>query len=292
MEKEMDMSIFDKNVMEMFDLCKDILKADERRQLKALSKGSPFLNHLNKYINIYSKTEPTEHVEYFQKVYTENKRHILLGPQREGWLSESDIVIGYGQHLNVKTEAKVHLSAIYKKACKMRDEIKEEIEGLPETSSNVELEYPSRFLLFLYHIFHEITESEVEKSKLATHIETLENNTGIRSNKGDDFSNLFDMAAGMVEQVSGSKIPRDKMPGKTDITKMFGDMMNDPKTKNMIGDVMKSFQNADGINDIATKVVGFLGNPSGSGSSDKKEVEETKSIESGNSNVNDEFANF
>ena len=50
MEKERDLSGFDKNVMELFDLCKDILKAKERRSLKGVERGNPFLNRLEKYI--------------------------------------------------------------------------------------------------------------------------------------------------------------------------------------------------------------------------------------------------
>jgi hypothetical protein len=284
---EKDLSVFDKSVMELFELSKDILKAKEKRSLRGVERGNPFFSHLEKYMRTYAKTEPEEHIGYFEKIYNDHKRSILLGPQRDSWLADGKIVVSYGEDCGLKTEMKVHLSAIYFTACKIRDEIKEEVEGLPETSENIEIEYPSRYLLLLYNIFSEISNSDNEKTKLISHIESLENINGIRSasrssKSGDDLiSGLFDMA----EQVSGTKIPRDKMPGKNAITKMFGDMMSDPKTKSMLGNVMQTFQNADGVGDIAAKLVGALG------STATPTAASTETVPTASQgDVNDEFA--
>jgi hypothetical protein len=291
MEKERDLSGFDKNVMELFDLCKDILKAKERRALKGIERSNPFFNRLEKYIKTYTKTEPEEHVSYFEKIYGDNKRFILLGPQRDAWLSESSIVISYGEDCGLKTEMKIHLSGIYFTACKIRDEIREEVEGLPDTTNNIETEYPSRFLLFLYRIFREIVSSDVEKTKLSTHIETLESSTGIRSSNkgkgGDD--NLFDMAAGMAEQVLGTKINKDNMPGKGDITKMMSDVFNNPQTKSMLGSVMSSLKDANGTGDIVSKLVGALGSVQSQAPSSNTVPTATAELPSTSGNVNDEF---
>ena len=287
---ERDLSVFDKNVMELFELSKDILKAHEKRKLKGIDRATPFLTHLEKYIKTYSKTQPDEHVGYFEKIFNENKRVILLGPQRESWIQDKSIVISYGEDYGLKTEMKFHLSAIYFTACKMRDEIKEENEGLPNTSESVELSYPSRFFLYLYNIFREVTPSDNEKTKLSTHIQTLEESAGKRSssNGGDMMSSLFDMA----EQVSGTKIPRDKMPGSGgDITKMLSQMMEDPKTKTMLSTVMNSLQNVDGVGDIATKLVGALGAAGGASNSNSQTASAAPSIENA-STVNDEFSDY
>lgn len=285
---ERDLSVFDKNVMELFELSKDILKAHEKRKLKGIDRATPFLTHLEKYIKTYSKTQPDEHVGYFEKIFNENKRVILLGPQRESWIQDKSIVISYGEDYGLKTEMKFHLSAIYFTACKMRDEIKEENEGLPNASESVELSYPSRFFLYLYNIFREVTPSDNEKTKLSTHIQTLEESAGKRSssNGGDVMSSLFDMA----EQVSGTKIPRDKMPGSGgDITKMLSQMMEDPKTKTMLSTVMNSLQNVDGVGDIATKLVGALGAAGGAAATSTSQP--AASIENA-STVNDEFSDY
>lgn len=288
---ERDLSGFDKNVMELFDLCKDVLKSNEKRKLKGLDRGTPFLNRLDKYIKIYSKTEPSEHVGYFEKIFNDNKRMIMLGPQRDAWISDKDIIISYGEDYGLKTEMKFHISAIYFTSCRMRDEIKEENEGLPDTTDSVELGYPSRFLLFLYRIFREITPSDNEKTKLTVHVETLESSAGVRSsssNPNDMLSGVFDM----FEKASGTKIPRDKLPGKgTDITKMFGELLNDEKTKSMIGGVMSSLKDSKNAGDIVTKMIGALGSAGGNTPSAHVVHEQASQIE-GSGGVNDEFADY
>ena len=286
---ERDLSVFDKNVMELFELSKDILKAHEKRKLKGIDRATPFLTHLEKYMKTYSKTQPEEHTSYFEKIFTNNKRVIMLGAQRDGWLIDAKppVIISYGEDYGLKTEMKFHMTAIYFTACQMRDEIKEENDGLPNVTESPELNYPSRFLLHLYHIFHEITSSDNEKTKLATHIQTLEESTGKRSSggSGDVMSSLFDMA----EQVSGSKIPRDKIPGGGDLTKMLGQLMNDEKTKTMLGSVMNSLKDANGVNDIASKLVGALGGAAGN--SNSQTASAAPSIENA-STVNDEFSDY
>lgn len=259
MEEEKDLSNFDRNVMSFFDTCKDILKVDDKRKLKLTDRKNPFLSRLEKYMKTYSKTEPTEHFGYFENIYTKNKRFILLGPQRDVWLTDNDIIISYGEEINLKTDMKVHVSNIYQTSCKIRNEIRDELEGLPDASDTLETFLPNKFILSLYRIFAEIPESENEKTKLQTHIENLETDAGIRSKKDDSLSGMFDMASNFAEQLTGKKLSKDQMPGQQDIGKMMGNLINDPKTKSMLGNVMQQFQNTENIGEIATKLVGSLG---------------------------------
>ena len=263
MEEEKDLSNFDKHVMAFFDTCKEILKVNDKRELKMSNRKNPFLLRLEKYIKTYTKTEPEEHVGYFEKIYTDNKRFILLGPQRDAWLTDKDTVISYGQEIGLKTDMKVHVSAIYKTGCKIRDEIREELEGLPDSKDTFETFLPNKFILALYRIFREIPESENEKTKLQTHVENLETEAGIRSKKDDGLSGVFDMASNFAEQLTGKKLPKDQMPGQQDIGKMMNSLINDPKTKSMLGNVMQQFQNTENIGEMATKLVGALGNGGG-----------------------------
>ena len=303
--EEKDLSNFDKNVIELFDLCEDILKLHDKRKL--FNKKNPFATRLERYVKIYKKTEPDEHVGYFEKIYKNNKRFILLGPQRDSWLSDNGIIITYGEEANIKTEIKVHLSAIYGTSCKMRDEIREELEGLPNSSDTTETSFPSKFLLIIYRIFKEITDSEVEINKLSTHISNMESEFGIRSSKADDpLSGIFDMTSNMMEQLTGNKIPTDQMPGKNDIGKMFNSMVNDPKTKSMIGNVMNQLKNTENIGEMATKLVGALGSGEGVGDlvknlgigsnsgDNSNSTNETPSNELAleDGGVNDEFADY
>jgi len=259
MEEEKDLSNFDRNVMSFFDTCKDILKVDDKRKLKLTDRKNPFLSRLEKYMKTYRKTEPTEHFGYFENIYTKNKRFILLGPQRDVWLTDNDIIISYGEEINLKTDMKVHVSNIYQTSCKIRNEIRDELEGLPDASDTPETFLPNKFILSLYRIFAEIPESENERTKLQTHIENLESDAGIRSKKDDSLSGMFDMASNFAEQLTGKKLSKDQMPGQQDIGKMMGNLINDPKTKSMLGNVMQQFQNTENIGEIATKLVGSLG---------------------------------
>lgn len=296
---ERDLSGFDKNVMSFFDICKNILKISEKRNLSLSDRKNPYLTRLEKYIKTYSKTDPEEHVVYFEKIYTDNKRFILLGPQRDSWLIDGKLIISFGEDCGLKTDMKLHLSGIYSTSIKIRDEIRDENEGLPNSSETEETGYPSSYMLCLYQIFREISSSDNEKTKLTKHIESLESDAGIRSSKSsnDPMAGLFDMAANMAEQVSGNKIPREQMPGKNDFGKMISSVMDNPKTKSMLGNMMQEFQNTNNIGDIVTKLVGGLSGaqeetpisePSGQG--EDTNIAQIETIEG--SDVNDEFENY
>jgi hypothetical protein len=291
--EEKDLSEFDKNVMNLFDVCKNIMNSQEKRSISS-SRKNPILSRLEKYEKTYSKTDPEEHVNYFEKIYTDNKRFILLGPQRNSWLLDGNIIISFGQECNLKTEIKLYLSGIYSTAIKLRQEIKEESKGLPNISMGPEMDYPDDFMFFLYQIFKEVATVESEKSKLDTHIESLSGQ--IKTGNNDALAGLFDMASGMAEKVSGKKIPKDKMPGKNDIGKMFSSVMDNPQTKTMLGNMMQEFQNSNNMGEMFTKMVGSLGAMAGEQSSndqvennnDQTENSNEKVIEEGD--VNDEFS--
>ena len=299
MSEERDLSGFDKNVMELFDVCKDILKTSEKRNLSLSNNRNPYLSRLEKYIKTYSKTDPEEHVVYFEKIYTNNKRFILLGPQRDSWLIDGNLIIAFGEDCGLKTDMKMHISGIYSTAVRTRDEIREEIEGLPNSSDTRETGYPSAFILTLYRIFREIASSNVEKEKLTKHIEELEAESGIRKNKSggnDPMAGLFDMAANMAEQVSGKKIPKDQMPGQQDFSQMISSVIDNPKTKSMLGNMMQEFQGTNNIGDMVGKLMGGLGAVAGekavSTNSENAEVQEIEDGPQGSETdfqVNDEF---
>lgn len=305
MEEERDFSGFDKSVTDLFKLCKNILKAGEKRKFTPSERKNPFLNRLEKYEKIYLKTQPNEHTLYFEKIYEKNKKNILLGPQRDNWLVEGDIIISYGEECGVKVDAKLHLSSIYRTSVKMRDEIKEEMDGLPDVGDSVEITYPTVYLLFLYRIFWELVTSETDKKKLAVHINTLEGETGLNRNvsNNDGLNDIFEAATNMAEQVSGKKIARDKLPGKNDFSKMLGQIVNDPKTKHVLGTVMEKFKNTENIGDIMTTLVDSLSSNSNSNNNNSSNsnnnlligessssTETTETTKSNIPDVNDEFA--
>lgn len=280
MEVERDLSDFDKNVMNLFEVCENIMKSSDERSV--FNKKNPITTRLRAYTRIYKQMHPEEHVVYFENIFKNNRRMIMLGPQRDAWLRDNNITITFGEDCGKRTGIKFHISAIYSTACKLRDEVEEEIEGLPGITKP-ETGYPEAFLLGLYKVFSSIVESEADKTKLDKH--TGELGDTVKTNSSDPLSGMMNMATNMVEKMTGQKIPGDKLPGGNDITKMMSQMVNNPQTKNMIGNMMEGMKNTDGLGGIVSQLMNGLGggNPE---STEPKALEE-QPIEEGD--VNDEF---
>lgn len=300
--EDRDLTDFDKNVMDFLDLCKTIMKVYQERSV--IKKENPIVKRLDSYIRVYNKSDPVDHLVYFEKLLNGNKRMIMLGPQRDAWIKDGNIVITFGDEIGLKN-IKIHMSTIYQKACEIRDEVEEELEGLKGLSiaDKKETLYPKKFLISLYKIFESIVISENEKKKLATHISDLEKEIGIKTkaaeSSNDAISGLFDMASNMAEQMTGKKLDTKSLAGKGDLNKMLGDVLNNPQTKNMIGSMMQNFQNTEGLSDMVSNLVGNLGNVNGgqngeSSNNDNNVESNVQEIESTDQNVdvNDEFADF
>ncbi len=295
-----DLSKFDTKVMDLFNLSRDILNAHEKRNLKVSNRGNPFLSKLEKYSRVYARTDPIEHVPYFETIFQSNKRFILIGPQRDSWLLENNCCLHYGADCNVNSGVVVHLSSIYLTAVKLRDEITEENSGLPVAPLS-ETKYAKQFMYNLYCIFNELpcvqTGSEVQ-TKLKEHVSSLEEQLGKRSANGD-FGDVFNQLSGMFEQFSGQKLDKSAMPKPDQLQSMVSgvsDLIDKPETKNMLGNLLQSFQGADNIKDVAGKLLQTLGSVSsgggGSGGSTSTSTVQLESLETKQitgPSVNDEF---
>ncbi len=277
MEPERDLSDFDKNVMNLFDLCKKIMKCSDERKL---FDKSPITKRLESYIRVYNKMDPEDHVVYFENIFKNNRRMIMLGPQRDVWLKDNKVTITFGEDCGKKTGIKFHISAIYITACKLREEIEEEISGLPGIAKP-ESNYPDNFIFLLYRIFTTIVQSETDRTKLEKHTGEL---GGIKSTSEDPLSNILNMVSSVSEKMTGQKISKDSLPGGGDITKMMTDMMQNPQTKNMIGNVMEGMKGKDGISGILSQLMNGLGGGPPTG---EPRVLEEEPVEDGD--VNDEF---
>lgn len=279
---ERDLTDFDQAVMALFDLCRDIMKAHSERNLNLSNKKNPITIRLNSYIKVYNGMDPEDHVVYFENVFNTNRRMIMLGPQRDGWLRNGEVTIIFGEDCGKSFKnIKFHLSAIYSNACKVRDEVEDEIDGLPGITKP-ETSYPKHFLLNMYKIFHGIVESDTDKEKLQKHIDALTGDVGSKpTSSADPLSGILDMA----EQFTGQKFPRDKLPGGGDISKMMKQVVENPQTKSMIGNMMEGMKNADGLGGIVNQLMGGLGGAGGETEGDG-EMEEAP-LEIGD--VNDEF---
>ena len=271
------MNKFDENFSALLNLSKSIIQMQDSLKLKLSSGKNPILTRLEKYIKTYDRTESKDHHWHFLKIYKENKPAILRGPERVGWIKDKGIVIQYGEDVGAANDIKIYVSVIYAMACKIKETVAANLKGLPDVDQNQEISFPDEYLLYLYGIFHEITESEEEQSKLAEHIKTLEGMVGNRmsgaskksrsaassssSGSSDQQGNdpISGILGGLMDQM-GIKLPEgQKLPTQNDITGMLGTVMNNPQTKNMLGKVMQEMKECNNVGDIFKKVMGNLG---------------------------------
>jgi len=309
--QEIDLSPFDKSVTELFELSQNIIETYESHHLSLNHRKNPILVRLQQYIKTYEKTEPKEHLWYFEQIYKKNKAKILRGPKRDSWVLDGNIIITYGEDAGIKTNIKIHISSIYHTACKIRDETEKDIEGLPDVEQTEELVFPYLYLLHLYRIFCHIAKPS-DKDKMQDHVKYLENEIGIKEtttkssqSNNDPMSSLFDMATGMMEKM-GVNVPKEKMPDQKDFSNMLGNVINNPKTKSMIGNMMQEMQNTSNIGDMVNKLIGNLSGPDETtGENEESQIENTiskplptppKNVENGKGenqyeDLTDEFAN-
>lgn len=265
-----DLTDFDKSLSGLFGVLKSVIKTHETRKLNFSSKKNPILTRLERYIKIYDRTEPSEHVWYFKKIYNSNHSAILRGPDKDSWLINGNINIHFGEETGrpIK-DAKVHLSIIYTTSIKLRDETEESLRGLPDVDQSDELLYPSIILFHLYSIFNEIAKDEdtpENKSKLSEYIKTLageiptiDKPTSKKTGSDDPLGGIMNVAGELMGQL-GIQMPEgQKMPSGNELSKMLNGAMKNPQAKSMIGSMMKEMQECDNIGDVVTKMLGKLG---------------------------------
>ena len=258
-----DLVEFDRSLSDLYTLMKAIIKAHEKHRLNLSSKRNPFLYKLEKYIRIYDRTEPDEHLWYFTRLYTVNRTAILRGPDRDGWLKNGNIVIHFGEEAGrpIK-DAKIHMSVIYNTSCKIKDDTIELLKGLPNSDQSKELVYPKKYLLYLYRIFNEVCDSEEDQSKISDYIYDLEKETGTkRSGKksGSSGDTLMDTATELMGQF-GFKLPEGQsLPSGDELSKQLKGVMNNPQISSTFGNILKEVQGCNNVGDMLSKVVGSLG---------------------------------
>ncbi len=265
MEQEKDLTQFDKSLTDFLQLCKTVIHCNEKRKLKLHSRENPILSHLEKYIRIYDRTDPEEHIWYFDKIYRENRSAILRGPRRDNWIASGKINVHFGEEIRKPIkDAIVHLTIIYNTSCKLRDDVEESIQGLPDVDQSKELIFPTLFMLFLYKIFSEICDSE-DTEKLSDFMVDLGKQAGVKSNtkksgKDDPLGGILNVATDLMQQM-GIELPEGQnLPSTEEFSSAISGIMNNPQTKNMLGNIMSEMKECNNIGDVFGKLMNGLGN--------------------------------
>lgn len=265
---EVDNEKFGENLGNFLNTCKDIILSSEKRKLKLTSRKNPILSRLEKYIKVFDRTQPEEHIYYFKQILSRKKTFILKGCERDNWLRSDNIVVHFGEETGrpVK-DAKIHMSIIYNTALKLRDDIEEQLDGLPNVTESEEIYYPDYFALYLFKIFCELASGK-DKDKISKHVEKLESEIGSGENvsqsnsnnggSGDGINGIMDMATGLMKQM-GVNLPNGQsMPSGKELTNAINGVMKNPEAKSLIGNVMKDFQECDNFGDVVGKLINNL----------------------------------
>lgn len=217
---------------------------------KGTNKKNPILTLLEEYATFYAKTDKSQHVNYFRKIYDNNKTDILKSYTKDFWLKDGKIVIKYGEEYNIKTRGIIHLSTIYCIALKLREQADKDIND-GNISNTDDLTLPEEFMLYLYQIFSTVA-SIKELDKINEHINEIKRHIGydesnIQPSQGTNSSgSIMDMIGNLA--------------GK-DFSSTVGQFMNNESTQNILGNITNTFKNSNGITDIVNSLVSQLGNP-------------------------------
>ena len=261
-----DLDNFDKSLIGLFTLLKTIIKTHEKDKLNLSGVTNPILSQLERYIKIYDRTDPSEHLWYFQRLFNQNRSAILRGPERDNWLRNGKIIIHYGEEINKPIKnARINLSIIYNTAITLKDQAEESLHGLPNIEQSQEMFYPVVFLLHMYRVFYDICDNDNDKEKISGYIKDLEEDAGIKKSKrskndgdeGDGLEGLLGMATGFMEKM-GLKLPEGQIPSGKDLNSAINGVFQNPEAKSFMGDMMKDMQNCDNFGDMVGKLLNKL----------------------------------
>ena len=276
-----DISIFNKGVMGLLTLTKTIIKTHATRNLSLSHEKNPVLVYLEQYEDVYGKTPAQSHVQYFQMIYDKYRDDILNG--NDSWLRDNKLVIHYSPDPNVATDRRLYLSAIYVTACKIRREIEDSMDGLPDVNQSKEMLFTDAFLLHLYRTFKYITCLEgydmEDYTKVDAKLIAIMGNLGLNpdgtikdkekdkektKDKDDDKSDPLSALVGTATDVMrkmGMNIPAGAIPKGEDLTGAISQMFNNPQAQNMFGNIFKQFSNSGNIGDVMQNIVRNIGDP-------------------------------
>lgn len=254
--------VFDDALTDLLVTLEKVIEIHEKHNLSLTDTVNPIKVRLESYINTYDKTSPEDHIWSFNNLYNKHKNAIMKGPGKDNWLRTGKIVIQFGEDVGIKNNIKIHLSSIYNTAFKLRQEVEESLDGLPDVEQSEEILLPITIQYYLYKIFSEIIIKKTDKRKLKNFASDLAIDAGIKSYSrpsNNPLDGLMSTMTGLAKQM-GVDVPEDqKMPSGDELSKIMGNMMNNPQTKNLLGNVMKEMKDCNNIGDIAGKLMGALG---------------------------------
>ena len=223
-------------------------------------------------------------MEYFRKIYEDNKLSIKKSFAKDGWLKNNNIIISFGSEYGVKSKAKLYLSSVYKMACKLQENVENSMNNGETENTGDGLKYPELFMYHLYRIFSTIVSLE-DLENINKQIELLKseieefgfderstkNTKNNKNNENNPLGGLFDMAnqflgpnsSGLQDTMnsflSGGK--DGKGFDMSSLTNSVGQLFSDPKAKGFVNDMVNNVKNSNTAGDLLKNIVGKIGDP-------------------------------
>ena len=227
------------------------------------SKTNGIRTGFNGYREIYNQTrESKKHIEKFTEVYKKCRPEFIKEPN-----STEDFMVWFRDNSSfivspmIKSPRKLYLTVIFRKCCKIVENIDDEAKrATPEKADQLLSDpasiYPEHFMLCLFRIFYHCADEIDRRTMILPRIKELETMIGISKHEvpaatdglSDFFTSMTQMAreagvevpAGQIPQVSGNEF-RDAMAGMT----------KDPQVK---GIVKELFAEVKGAKDLPSAI--------------------------------------
>ena len=256
------MTTFDQCVRELFKVLTNIIERREKTTLNLTNKPNPIQMCLKKYMRVYDQTDPSEHIGYFQTIYSKYRHVIIRGYRNNSWLQNESVIIQFGDGVpGVRNSIKIMLSAFYTTACKLRDDAERRLDGLPvEARENQpELDYPDQMMLQLYRTFRAAVTDDSDKQALTKCLAELETEL-VDQPATEGPAGLVTMATELMNRV-GMPTP-EGMPTGKDFNDMVTNVLNNPTVNNVVGNMFKDIQDCNDITSVLQKLLTNLSDPS------------------------------
>jgi hypothetical protein len=201
------------------------------------------------------------------------------------WIKNNDITIDIRKSMRVTSDAEnkalakyvINLSAIYKKAIEVEISTQAEMDA-GESINPLNLNRRSLIALHLMRIYYHLSDKATQECMIAS-INYIERTIGAKLTKGEAratagggnfFQNLLETSKDVIRGVDGKaasffdNIPKNTISDEN-VLGVFKKIINDPKTKDIVGNISKKTSTCKGVKDIVNVLAETVNDEDGVG---------------------------
>ena len=274
---------FDQSIKDLLELSRKILNHNNetndifatKKERKKVVKN-PIIKCLDNYKADYDLSEDAENKEDVIFTYKKVKAGLLKGPKFDDWLKSGEVNIFSGS-IEPDMKRRLMLSGIYNTACRIRDQTKATLHGLPVEAFDLkeELLYPDRFMLYMYRVFlFSLSGQEFgdDITKLGSYVADMEKElkispaSAVDDKKDDPLSAVMGGFAGIAKDLigkmggelpEGANIPTDG----NSLLKIASEALQKPEMREIFNDFTESLRGTNDIGEVMGKVFSKFQDP-------------------------------